>query len=157
MKISRKLSKTQRKSLDEKLKAFALGRNIIRPKSGWIKAIRESIGMTTAQLAKRMGIQQSGVTLLEQREVLKTVSLDTLERAAESMNCRLIYAIVPDDSLEKIVDNQAHLAAQEILKNTLNTMELESQIVGQNETSLHLEELSLEIKNKLDRRLWGTK
>lgn len=157
MKISRKLTKTQRKSLDEKLSSFAIAKTVIRPKSGWIKAIRESLGMTTAQLAKRMGIQQSGVTLLEQRESLKTVSLETLERAAQSLNCRLIYALVPDESLEKIVDDQAHLAAQEILQHTLHTMALESQTVGQDESSLHLQELITEIKTKLDQRLWGTK
>jgi len=157
MKISRKLTKTQRKSLDEKLSAFAAAKTIIRPKSGWIKAIRESLGMTTAQLASRMGIQQSGVTLLEHRESLKTVSLETLERAAVSLNCRLVYALVPDESLEKIVDDQAYLAAHEILQNTLHTMALESQTSGDAENSLHLQELITEIKNKLDRRLWGTK
>lgn len=157
MRINKKLTKTQRKSLDEKLTAFASAKSVIHPKSGWIKAIRESLGMTTAQLAKRMGIQQSGVTLLEQRESLKTVSLEILERAAQSLNCRLVYALVPDESLEKIVDDQAHLAAQEILQNTLHTMALESQTVGQDESSLHLQELKAEIKNKLDHRLWGTK
>lgn len=143
--------------MDEKLRVFGQAKAEPRPKSGWIRAIREALGMTTSQLAQRMGIQQSGVSLLEQREVAKTISLETLERAAQALNCKVIYAVVPDESLEKIVDNQALESAKRILQKTLHTMELESQSTGAAETQLHLQELSTEIKNKLDSRLWGTK
>lgn len=157
MKTNKKLIKTQRKSLDEKLLAFVQARMIIRPKSGWVRAIREALGMTTSQLAHRMGIQQSGVTLLEKREINKKVTLETLERAAQAMNCELVYALVPKTTLEKIVDEQSQKAAQEILARTTHTMHLEQQGVSDPETRLHAEELATEIKNKLDSRLWGTK
>jgi predicted DNA-binding mobile mystery protein A len=157
MKTNKALIKTQRKSLDEKLKIYASAKRVLNPKAGWIRAIREALGMTTAQLAERMGIQQSGVTLLEQREVSKTVSLETLQRAARAMNCELIYAIVPKDSLEKTIDDQAAKAAKEILKRTVHTMDLELQGAGEAETKLHHAELATELKNKLDRRLWGMK
>lgn len=157
MKKSKKLVKTQRKSLDEKLSLFNPAKTIIRPKSGWIQAIRESLGMTTTQLAERMGIQQSGVSILEKREAAKVVSLETLERAARALNCRLIYALVPEETLEKTVDDQALVAAKKYLQKTLHTMALESQTADQNLTSMHLQELQTEIKNKLDRRLWEKK
>lgn len=153
--MNKSLIKTQRKSLDEKLRAWLPLKKTPHPKAGWVRAIRESLGMTTAQLAERMGIQQSGVTLLEQREASLKVSLEVLQRAAQAMNCELIYAIVPKSSLESIVTEQAHQSAQQILKKTLHTMELEQQKSGPAETQLHQEELALEIKNKLDRRLWG--
>lgn len=157
MKTNKALIKTQRKSLDEKLQAFALAKSALRPKSGWVQAIRQALGMTTTQLAERMGIQQSGVTLLEKREIDKKVTLETLERAARAMNCELIYALVPQSSLENIVDAQATKAAKEILARTTHTMHLEQQEAGQAETSLHENELATEIKNKLDHRLWGKK
>jgi len=157
MKRNKALVKTQRKSLDEKLRAFTAAKSTINPKAGWIRAIREAIGMTTVQLAERMGIQQSGVTLLEQREATKKVSLETLQRAAQAMNCELVYAFIPRVSLEKIVDEQADKSAREILKRTVHTMSLELQGAGQAETALHHEELSAELKTKLDRRLWGSK
>lgn len=156
MKTNKALIKTQRKSLDEKLKAFAPIKSLIIPKAGWVRAIREALGMTTAQLAARMGIQQSGVTLLEQREVSKKVSLETLQRAARAMNCELVYALVPKESLEKIVDDQATKAAKEILNRTVHTMNLELQKVSAAETNLHQEELTQELKNKLGRKLWGS-
>lgn len=157
MKKSKALIKTQRTSLDEKLRAFSDTKGLINPKAGWVRAVREALGMTTAQLAERMGIQQSGVTLLEQREVAKKVSLETLQRAAHAMNCELVYALVPKDSLEKIVDDQAAKSAKEILKRTVHTMDLELQGAGQAETKLHHDELVTELKNKLDRRLWSYK
>lgn len=156
MKMSKALIKTQRKSLDEKLRPFIYLRNVINPKLGWVKAIREAIGMTTQQLAFRMGIQQSGVTLLEQREANKKITLETLERAAHALNCDLVYALVPKKSLQKIVDDQAVAAAKTILARTTHTMRLEMQDAGAEETKLHERELIDEIKNKLDSRLWGT-
>ncbi|MGZ3744103.1 MAG: mobile mystery protein A [Pseudobdellovibrionaceae bacterium] len=157
MKKSKALVKTQRKSLDEKLHSFSQAKSTINPKSGGVRAIRDAIGMTTTQLAERMGIQQSGVTLLEQRESAKKVSLETLQRAARAMNCELVYALVPKESLEKIVDEQALKVAKEILARTTHTMDLELQQAGAAETALHQEELVRELKSKLDRRLWGNK
>lgn len=157
MRTNKILAKTQRRSLDEKLKAFRQTRTVINPKAGWIKAIREALGMTSQQLADRMGIQQSGVILLEQREVEKKVTLETLQRAAQAMGCELVYALVPHESLEKIVDEQAKLTAQRLLQSTLHTMELEEQTVGKGEADLHLQELAADLKNKLDSRLWRKK
>ncbi|KHD87662.1 MAG: hypothetical protein OM95_12995 [Bdellovibrio sp. ArHS] len=157
MKTSKALIKTQRKSLDEKAKAFAKARTVIIPKAGWVRAIREALGMTTSQLAERMQIQQSGVTMLEQREVAKTVTLETLQRAARAMNCELVYALVPKESLEKTVDDQAQKAAQQLLRRTTHTMDLEMQSVGASETQLHEKELAMDIKSKMDRRLWSSR
>ncbi|MFP5518820.1 MAG: mobile mystery protein A [Bdellovibrionia bacterium] len=155
MRKNKSLIKTQRKSLDEKLKSFSLAKSEIRPKSGWIKAIREALGMTTTQLAERLQIKQSGVVFLEKREVEKKVTLETLERAAHALNCELVYALVPKTTLEHVVDYQAQIVAQKILKRTTHTMHLEQQEAGAAETELHEAELANELKSKLDRRLWG--
>lgn len=155
MKKSKALIRTQRKSIDEKLTQFLPLRTVLAPRSGWIKAIRESFGMTSQQLAERMGIQQSGVILLEQREVDKKVSLETMERAAQALGCKLIYALVPQsESLDAILDEQCRRAAREILQKTLHTMELEQQDVAPAEAKLHEEELASELKRKLDSRIW---
>lgn len=156
MKLSKALIKTQRKSLDEKLAGFSKVKTIAKPKAGWVKAIREALGMTTSQLAHRMKIQQSGVTLLEQREVEGKVTLETLERAARAMNCELVYALVPQESLEKIVDEQTIKAARQVLKRATHSMELELQKAEAPETEMHEQDLASEIKAKLDRRLWDT-
>lgn len=157
MKTNKRLIKTQRRSLDEKLNKFQVVKNLSLPKSGWIKAIRESLGVTSRQLAERMGIQQSGVILLEQREVRKTVSLELLEKAAQALNCKLVYALVPEESLEKTLETQSLKVARQILQKTLHTMDLEKQSVEAAERELHLQEVATELKNKLDSRLWSSK
>lgn len=155
MKKNKTLVKTQRKSLDEKLRGISPMRTLLLPRAGWVKAIREALGMTSQQLAERMGIQQSGVILLEQREVDKKITLETLERAAQALNCKLVYALIPQgESLEQVLDQQSLRAAHAILQKTQHTMELEMQTVGVAEADMHEKELAAELKRKLDSRIW---
>ena len=72
-------------------------RHLAVPVKGWIKAIRDSLGMTAAQLANRMGISQSTLTAMEKAEARGAIQLSSLRRAAEAMNCTLVYALVPND------------------------------------------------------------
>lgn len=156
MKTNKKTLTLQRRSLDQKLKVEPL-QSIPMPRRGWIKAIRESLMMTSAQLAERMGIAQTVVTNMENREVKKTVTLETLERAARAMNCRLVYAIVPlDGSLEKTLDRQAVAAAQKIAKPITHSMSLENQSVEAAETQAQIEDLAHELKLKGDHRIWSS-
>ncbi len=75
-----------------------------RPSRGWLKAIREALGMTTAQLGQRLGVVQSRVVAIEQAEAKGTVTLNSLEKAAQALDCRLVYALVPRQSLEDAVE-----------------------------------------------------
>ena len=70
-----------------------------RPPKGWLRAVRDALGMTTAQLGKRLGVSQPRIVELEQSEVSGRVTLNTLQRAAEALGCRLVYALVPDRPL----------------------------------------------------------
>ena len=155
MKTNKKALTLQRRSLDQKLRNEALKSLQPPPGRGWIKAIRESLMMTSAQLAERMGIAQAVVMNMERRESKKTVSLNTLERAAAAMNCKLVYAIVPiDESLEKTLDKQSIKAAGEIAKSTTHSMRLENQAVQPTETHAQIQDLAAELKLKGDRRIW---
>src|SRR5208282_6816206 len=97
------------------------------PVRGWIKAIREALGMSSAQLAKRLKIKQPTVAAMEQSEMKGTIQLATLRRVAEAMNCTLVYALVPNDSLETIVREQARKAARRQLQAVEHSMLLEDQ------------------------------
>jgi predicted DNA-binding mobile mystery protein A len=98
-----------------------------RPARGWIKAIREALGMTTAQLAARMGVAQPRVVELEKREAARVVTLQSLERAAEALDCRLVYIFVPKDSLEDRINIRAETVADLHLSAVDHTMRLEKQ------------------------------
>src|SRR5689334_6307097 len=96
-----------RKALDKRFQEMKPYHTFERPPKGWLRAVRDALGMTTTQLAKRLKISQPTLFEYEKREVEGSLTLNTLEKAAQAMGCRLIYAIVPEDSLEAIVHKQA--------------------------------------------------
>ena len=104
---------TARRSLDRKLDSLRNSDALQRPARGWIRAIREALGMTAAQLGKRMEVNQSTVAGFEYGEVSKAITLDSLERAANALDCRLVYAVVPRSSFEDQVLEQARRRAPE--------------------------------------------
>jgi len=87
-----------RRQLDKRLSVLTDIDALTRPPRGWVKAIREALGMTTAQLAKRMGVSQPRAVTLEQAEARGAITLDSLERAEQALDCRLVYALVPRHS-----------------------------------------------------------
>jgi predicted DNA-binding mobile mystery protein A len=91
-----RLASDSRKHLDARFRALGSANRYASPNRGWIKAIREALGMTTVQLAKRLGVKQPSVTALEQSEAKGTIELATLRRVAEALDCVLVYALVPN-------------------------------------------------------------
>ncbi len=117
--------RTARRRLDQRLVGLDLGQ---RPPRGWIRAIRESLGMTTAELGQRMGLTQSRVSQIERSEELGSIRLGTLERAAQALNCQVRYVFVPNEPLEEMVQRQARLRAQAEVDAVTHTMALEDQV-----------------------------
>lgn len=74
-----------------------------RPKAGWIAEFRTAMRMTSAQLAKRLGLDQSSVSRLEKSEVKNTITLESLERCANGLGCEVRYIFVPKKPLEKLM------------------------------------------------------
>lgn len=91
-----------RKSLDEQLKKWPRKEAQCAPPQGWINAVRTSLGMTSKQLGQRIGIAQGSVIGIEKSEVKGTIQIETLQRIGKAMNCKLVYALVPEAPLETI-------------------------------------------------------
>ena len=98
-----------------------------RPSVGWIQAIRTALGMTTRQLAARIGVTQSTLAELEKSEAADKITLQSLRRAADALDCELQYVLVPRNSLKKRVENQAEAIARQRVSRVLHTMRLEDQ------------------------------
>ena len=107
---------------DHDISAFAE-----RPARGWVRAIRDALGMSSRQLAARMDISQPAVAQLERSEADGVVQLDTLRRAAEALECDLVYALVPRASLTEIIGNRARTVARVDIATVDRTMRLEQQ------------------------------
>ena len=80
---------------------------------GWLRAIRETLGMTSAALGQRLGITASGVRKLEQAEAADTITLATLRRMAEALDCELHDALVPRQPLRQMRRQQGLRLAQQ--------------------------------------------
>lgn len=120
-------SKLARRQLDAKFSEGSLRAVAARPTHGWIRAIRDALGMTSRQLAVRMGQSQSAVTQLEKSEISDGARLDSLRRAAAALDCELVYALVPRRSLDDTVRARARTLARADLGAVNRTMKLEDQ------------------------------
>jgi predicted DNA-binding mobile mystery protein A len=89
--------------------------------------------MSTYQLAERLGVSQATVSGLEGSEAKGTIQLATLERVAQALNCRLAYALVPNESLETMVVERKRVLATRLLDSVRHTMRLEGQAVTDSE------------------------
>jgi predicted DNA-binding mobile mystery protein A len=116
--------------LDERLKSVRRQGDLQPPPRGWVRAIRNALGMSGAQLAQRIGVSAQTVDALEKSEVAGTLQLKNLRRLAEAMDCTLVYALVPDRPLTQMVNERARQIALHDLSRVAHTMRLEAQETG---------------------------
>ena len=119
--------KRARKQLDETLHAFNATANVARPMRGWIRAIRDALGMNMRQLADRLGVGQSRIVKIEQDELTGALTIKTLEKIADKLDCVFVYGFAPRTTLENTVRKQAARIAQERMHNVSHHMYLEAQ------------------------------
>ena len=131
-----------RRRLDDRLESFRDLGGLGRPNKGWIRAVRDALGMSGSELAARMGVSQQVVSEIERSERQSTAKLDTLARAAAAMDCELVYALVPRSTLEETVGAQARRRAERHLVQVAHHGRLESQEVLPEEHAAQVEELT---------------
>jgi predicted DNA-binding mobile mystery protein A len=144
-----RLAAQSRKNLDERFQEFGVAGRYTAPVRGWIKAIREGLGMTTDQLAKRLGVKQPSVVAIEQSEAKGATELATLRRVAEALDCRLIYAFVPNKPLETMVRDRARLFTRRRHAPIEHSMLLEDQAVTGKDVDDRLDEIVRETNPRL--------
>jgi len=125
-----------------------------RPSFGWIRAIRNSLGMTASQLGTRIGVSRQGVLNIEDSEARGAIMLKTLQRVAASLDCTLYYAIVPNTSLEQAVQVRARAVATEQIDRADQTMRLEDQALPPEDRQVQIADLADELIRRDTRSLW---
>ncbi len=125
-----------------------------RPPSGWIKAIREALGMSAAYLAKRLGVVQSSVHRLEMSEAEDTITLGSLRRAAEALGCELQYALVPKQTIAQTLEDRANKVARERMAAVVHTMALEAQATSAESVETQIKEIAGSLLQGSKRELW---
>lgn len=146
-------SATARRALDNRFQRLRPLLSEPRPHRGWVRAIRDALGMSGPELAAHMGVTQSTVVDIEQSELHGTIKLDTLHRAADALGCELVYFIVPRTSLEESVQGQAHRKAGRHLDRVAHHSRLEDQELLADAAAAQLQRFADQL---IDRRgLWS--
>lgn len=147
-------SEAARKNLDKKIQSLPSLSQMQRPHKGWIRAVREALGMTSAQLAQRLKVSRPRVTALEKSEIEDTLTLATLRRAAAALDCALVYAFVPKTSFQDTVENRARLVAAMLIGKVDHTMALEEQNLDKLTLDEEIETLARELIRDKERIIW---
>lgn len=142
-----------RQRLDERLAALRPVSRFTPPPKGWIRAIRDALGMTGAQFAARLKMRPQSAADLEKSEANGSIQLKTLQRAANAMGCTLVYALVPTSSLEDAVRTRARQLALRDLRRVSQTMKLEAQAVDDADQEDRIEAYIRDVLK--DRDLWN--
>lgn len=125
-----------------------------RPREGWLRALRKGLGMSTGQLALRLGTRQPWVLQLEKAELKDTATLASLRKAADALDCDLVYAVVPRKPLEEMVREQANKVAKQEMATVSHSMALEQQRPSRAVETAQLNELRDALLAGPWRRLW---
>jgi predicted DNA-binding mobile mystery protein A len=131
--VTRSAARRAREALDARLGRLGPADRYRPPHTGWVRAIRDALGMSAADLGRRMNVSGPAVSALERSERDGTVRLDTLGRAAAAMECTLVYAFIPNKNLEETLQGRARQVARRQLHPVMNTMALEDQAVEVND------------------------
>jgi predicted DNA-binding mobile mystery protein A len=152
--MEKKFHDLQLKQLDMQLSLLRTMQLIKRPRSGWVKTIRESLGMSATAFARRLGMTHAGVRKLENAEASDSITLASLRKLAVAIDCELHYVLLPRTSLKQQLENQAQRVAKERLRPMVHTMMLENQAVQESSTQLQLEQIVKDLLEGSRRELW---
>ncbi len=150
----KKKNKLIRQQLELTLQKFRSLLYIPVPPKGWIRAVRDALGLNGRQLADRLNVSRQRAAMIEKDELMGSATLKTMRRVAESLDCIFVYSLVPRTTLEQTLRDQAKLVAQKRLARVSHTMMLENQEVGSNEQKQVLDEMINELIDNLPSTLW---
>lgn len=151
---SAELKRVRLRQLDERLEPWLKLRGVPLPRMGWIRAVRGALGMGLDQLARRLGTKPPTVSKLEKSEMEGTITLNSLRRVANALDCTLIYAMVPNSTLATAVREQALRKARASRSHVSHSMALEAQGVDPAEAERQERELAQRLLIEWHRSLW---
>ena len=125
-----------------------------RPRVGWLRAIREALGMTVRQFAKAAGAAPSTAQAAERAEARGDISLSTLSRYAEALGCTVHYVLVPKQPLQQVVEERAEAIARAEVTAVHHSMALEDQATSQEQVERQVAELRRKLLEGRRSRLW---
>ena len=122
-----------RRGLDHRVSVLKVAsQEAKKPARGWLRAVRAAVALSQDQVARKLGIKRQSYSDLELAEERGSASLNSVQRAAEAMDCDLIYFIMPRESIAGTYSELARIHDPEFrhLEASEHSMALEGQSVG---------------------------
>jgi len=133
------------------------GRTLQAPSEGWLRTVRKALGMSGAQLSKKMGVTRARVAQAENAELTGGITLKSMRATAEAMGCRFVYAVVPPHRIQDIIIAQAGKKAKAIVGTASKHMALESQTLSDAQIAEHVARLARDIAEEMPSDFWSDK
>jgi predicted DNA-binding mobile mystery protein A len=152
--VKAEYTKLIREQLETTLGRISSARDVQRPAKGWLRAIREALGMSGKQFARRLGVAPPRITVLEKNEMSGSVTIKTMQQAADALECDFVYAIVPRGNLTDIVRKRALSLAAKRLGRVSHSMLLEAQQLSNVEQKKVIDFEVEELIRKMPKELW---
>ena len=124
------------------------------PAEGWIATVRKALRMSGAELARRLGVTRARVSEMEKAEPRGSVTLRSMDAAAKAMGCRFVYAIVPEGSVQDVIEAQARRKAQEIVNRASDHMALEEQSLSAERNAEEVERIARDLVYRMPSDFW---
>jgi predicted DNA-binding mobile mystery protein A len=125
-----------------------------RPPAGWVRAVRDALGMSGAALARRLGMSTAGLRKLEAAEANEAITLASLRKLAQALDCELQYALVPRTTLAQQLQERAEVVAKAQLSPITHSMALEDQSVQGPWNKLQMDAVVKDLLEGSRRELW---
>lgn len=125
------------------------------PKEGWLYTARNALCMSAAQLARRLNVTRAYISKIEKSELSGSLTIKTMQRIAEGMECRFVYTIVPKESVEDILTERAKEKATYLVETTNKHMALEDQALSSRQISFEIERLQKKMLDDMSSDFWN--
>lgn len=149
----KKIVTAQYQSLVDRAVAATQGLSV--PKEGWIRTVRKALGMSGAQLARRLGVTRALVSNTERAELSGSVTIKAMQQMARAMDCQFVYAIVPAGAIQDMISQRAREKALAIVERASKHMALEAQTLSKEQIDFEIRRLQQELANGLPSDLWN--
>jgi predicted DNA-binding mobile mystery protein A len=127
---------------------------IQKPSDGWLATLRKALGMSGAEVAARVGVSRNAIYQAERNERDGAITINQMEKLAEAMGVRFVYAIVPEGSVQDVIRAQAYRKAEARIRRASAHMALESQSLPSDQTRRKIDELAEQLMRDMPSDFW---
>lgn len=127
---------------------------LLVPPEGWIATLRKALAMSGPQLAKRAGITKAAIYQAERNEREGAITLNQMQKMAEALGGRFVYAVVLHERVDDVLKAQALENAEGIVRRASSHMALEQQSLSPEQTQIEIDRLADSMIRHMPPNFW---